>query len=80
MIGKLEHTSLLAESGTNPVFLYNTLMEYGMPENNSFATPEEIAFVESVREYTLLNISKALKLENFNLSMIREMAQDYATR
>lgn len=80
MIGKLERASLMAESGTNSVYLYNALTEYGMPENNSFASPEEIALVESVREYTLLNISKALRLENFNLSMIRELAQDYATR
>lgn len=80
MIGKLEKASVMAESGTTNTYLYNTLVEYGMPENNSFASPEEIAFVESVREYTLLNISKALKLENFNLGMIREMAQDYATK
>lgn len=80
MIGKLEKTSLMAESGAPSVYLYNAMSDYGMSENNSFASPEEIAFVESVREYTLLNISKALKLENFNLSMIREMAQEYAYR
>ena len=79
MIGKLEKASMMAESGTNSTYLYNALSDYGMT-SDSFATPEEIAFVESVREYTLLNIAKALKLENFNLSMIRELAQDYATR
>lgn len=80
MIGKLEQVSMMSESTTNSVYLYNALADYGMGENTSFAIPEEIAFVESVREYTLLNISKALKLENFNLGMIREMAQDYATK
>lgn len=77
MIGKLEKTSLMSESGSS-TYLYNALSDYGIESNGSFASPEEVAFVESVREYTLLNISKALKLENFNLNMIREMAQDYA--
>lgn len=80
MIGKLEKASLMAESGTTNTYLYNALADYGMGTNDSFATPEEVAFVESVREYTLLNISKALRLENFNVGMIRELAQDYATR
>lgn len=80
MIGKLEKTSLMFESGAlSSTYLYNALTDYGM-DNTSFASPEEIAFVESVREYTLLNISKALKLENFNLNKIREMAQEYAIK
>lgn len=77
MIGKLEKTSLMAESGSS-TYLYNALSEYGINSDGSFASPEEVAYVESVREYTLLNISKALKLENFTLNMLREMAQDYA--
>lgn len=80
MIGKLEKAFNMAESGAKCTYLYNALADYGMPSNNSFASPEEIAFVESVREYTLLNIAKALKLENFNLNMVRELAQDYAAR
>ena len=79
MIGKLEKNYTLNESGAQPIYLYNALSDYGM-NNDSFASSEEIAFVESVREYTLLNISKALKLENFNISKIKELAQDYATR
>jgi hypothetical protein len=78
MLGKLEKSSLMAESGSS-TYLYNALSDYGFESNSSFASPEEIAFVESVREYTLLNISKALKLEKFNLATIREMAQDYAS-
>jgi hypothetical protein len=80
MIGKLEKASMLSESGMNSTYLYNALTEYGMPENDSFASPEEIALVESVREYTLLNMAKALRLENFTISKIKELAQDYATR
>ena len=79
MIGKLEKASMMIESGATSTYLYNTLVEYGMPENNSFASPEEVAFVESVREYTLLNMAKALKLENFNISMMRDLAQEYAS-
>jgi hypothetical protein len=79
MIGKLEKATLMKESGANSTYLYNALAEYGI-ENDSFASAEEIAFVESVREYTLLNISKALKLENFKLNDIRMLAQEYATR
>ena len=80
MINKLEKAYVTVESGSSQVYLYNALTDYGMPANESFATPEEIAFVESVREYTLLNIAKALKLENFNITSIKELAQDYATR
>lgn len=79
MIGKLEKATIMKESGVNSTYLYNALAEYGV-NNQSFASAEEIAFVESVREYTLLNIAKALKLESFNLSDIRLMAQEYATR
>ena len=80
MINKLENAYVTVESGASQVYLYNALSEYGMPQNDSFATPEEIAFVESVREYTLLNIAKALRLEEFNISSIKELAQEYATR
>ena len=77
MIGKLEKAALTVESGASQVYLYNALSDYGI-DNTSFASAEEIAFVESVREYTLLNMAKALQLENFTLSMVREMAQEYA--
>ena len=80
MIGKLEKAYVTVESGASQVYLCNALTEYGMPENDSFATPEELAFVESVREYTLLNIAKALKLEEFNISKIKDLAQEYAMR
>ena len=86
MLGKLSRNAMLCESGLQtPVYLYNTLDMYGFTATESasddvhYATPEELSFVESVREYTCLSIAKALGLENFNnLSMIREMAQKYA--
>jgi len=80
MINKLEKAYVTVESGASQIYLYNALTDYGMQPNDSFATPEEVAFVESVREYTLLNIAKALRLENFNITSIKELAQDYATK
>ena len=81
MINKMN--SVTAESAAS-TYLYDTLEDYGVTENtvDKFATPEEIAFVESVREYTLLNIAKSLKLESCfgNLSSIRELAMEYAQK
>lgn len=39
---------------------------------------EEYAFVESIKEFTKLNIIKALKFEKFSLNDIRSMASEYA--
>lgn len=81
MINKMN--SVTAESAAS-TYLYDTLENYGVTEStvDKFATPEEIAFVESVREYTLLNIAKSLKLESCfgNLSSIRELAMEYAQK
>jgi hypothetical protein len=84
MIGKMSHYSTLQESGMlTPTYLYDVMDDYGIvTESNDdihYASPEELAFVEAVREYTCLSISKALKLESFDsLSKLREMAYDYA--
>ena len=40
-------------------------------------SPAEEVFREAVREYTMLNISKALKLESFNLASIKKMCNEY---
>ena len=81
MINKLNNVTAESASST---YLYDTLEMYGMTEStvDKFATPEEIAFTESVREYTLLNIVKSLKLENCfnNLQNIRDLATEYAQK
>lgn len=81
MINKLNNVTAESASST---YLYDTLEMYGMTEStvDKFATPEEIAFTESVREYTLLNIIKSLKLENCfnNLQNIRDLATEYAQK
>ena len=43
-----------------------------------FATPEEVAFVEAVQEYSLLTMLKALKLESYSKYDINDLAQEYA--
>ena len=72
----------MKESGAlDSVFLYDALEDYGFVKESGdteFATPEEIAFVESVREYTLLNMEKALKFRKYNLTELRDMATEYA--
>lgn len=81
MINKMNSVTLESADST---YLYDTLEMYGVVEStaDNFATPEQIAFVESVREYTLLNIAKSLKLESCfsNLSDIRELAMQYAQK
>lgn len=84
MIGKLNKLQQMNESGMlKPVCIYNTLEEFGLPEPKTdgvhYATVEEQAFVETVKEYTKLNIIKALKLERFNINDIKNMAYDYAS-
>ena len=49
-------------------------------EEPSFATAEELAFIESVQEYGALNMIKALKLETFNKRQMLAMADMYAER
>lgn len=47
-----------------------TLMEF---------SSENAVFYESVREYTKLNISKALKLESFSINDIKKLANQYVS-
>lgn len=81
MIGKLNKLTALAESGKlEPDYLYDTLSEYGIvKEAGEEDTIEERAFVEAVKEYTKFSIIKALKLENFGMRDIRDLAHDYAS-
>lgn len=87
MINKLNKIQPKFESGElQDVYLYNTLDEYGkMNEVQEkaesaihFATPEELAFVEAVQEYTAISMLKALKLESFDKYTINDLAQEYA--
>lgn len=84
MISKMNKISPLYESGENTeVFTYEALKEYGMEtpvseSGESFASVGELAFIESVKEYTALSILKALKLESFDKYVVADLAQEYA--
>lgn len=83
MIGKLDKFTKMQESGQlENEYIYNTLAEFGLPEPDGdgphYATTQELAFIESVKEYTKLNIIKALKLERFDPVTINNMANEYA--
>ena len=41
---------------------------------------KESVFEESVKEFTMLNVIKALNLEDFTLESVRQLARDYASK
>ena len=81
MINKLNKIQSEIESGNaKEVYTYEALADYGAEstEEKVFASPEELAFIESVKEYTALSLMKALKLESFTKYRIDDLAQEYA--
>lgn len=85
LINKMNKIRPVYESGElQEVYLYGAVADYGKEEevNESesprFATMEELAFVEAVKEYTGLSILKALKLESFTKNYVSDLAQEYA--
>lgn len=85
MINKLNKITPMYESGQlQDVYTYGALSDYGKESNvtesgdTEFASPEELAFIEAVKEYTGLSILKALKLESFDKYRVADLAQEYA--
>ena len=85
MINKLNKITQMYESGQlQDVYTYGALSDYGKESNvtesgdTEFASPEELAFIEAVKEYTGLSILKALKLEPFDKYRVADLAQEYA--
>lgn len=80
MISNMNKIQAKIESGDNcECNVYNALKDYPMTLNES-ATPQELAFIESVKEYTGYALVKALKLESFNKYKLDNLAQSYAQR
>lgn len=76
-INKLEAD--IASGNGREIYTYEALSDYGSTSNDSiFATTEELAFIESVKEYTALSLLKALKLESFTKYTIDDLVQEYA--
>lgn len=67
-----------------PEYTYEALQDYGYTYEYAedgkppLSTVSEMAFIESVKELTKLNLVQALKLESFNLSDLNMMAYEYA--
>lgn len=85
LINKLNKLQPAYESGDlQQVYLYGAVADYGKDEVTSesgdvhFASLEELAFVEAVKEFTALSMLKALKLESFTKAQVEDMAQTYA--
>lgn len=85
MINKLNKITPMYESGQlQDVYTYGVLSDYGKESDvtesgdTEFASPEELAFIEAVKEYTGLSILKALKLESFDKYRVADLAQEYA--
>lgn len=80
MISNMNKIQAKMESGDNYEYsTYDALKDYPMTLNES-ATPQELAFIESVKEYTGYALVKALKLESFDMYKINNLAQSYAQR
>lgn len=80
MISNMNKIQAKMESGDNCEYsTYDALKDYPMTLNES-STPQELAFIESVKEYTGYALVKALKLESFDMYKIDNLAQSYAQR
>lgn len=87
MISKVNQLEPKFESGEiGDIYLYGALSGFGKEDVQTeatdemkFATMEELAFVESVKEYTGLSMLKALKLENFSKDTVKDLANQYAS-
>lgn len=80
MIGKMNQIQSQFESGMiENQNLYGSVDLYKeSDERTESGSAEEVAFIESVKEYTKLSLIKALKLESFTKRDVEDMAQDYA--
>lgn len=82
MINKVnELTAKYENAEFDKVYLYGALDEYRTEKQEDgikFASLDELAFIEAVKEYTALSMLKALKFESFNKYEIQDMAQTYA--
>lgn len=80
MISNMNKIQAKMENGDNcGCNTYNALKDYPMSLNES-GTPQELAFIESVKEYTGYALVKALRLESFDKYKLDNLAQSYAQR
>ena len=81
MISNMNKIQAKMESGDNcECGTYNALKDYPINTDETSSTPQELAFIESVKEYTGYALVKALKLESFDMYKLDNLAQSYAQR
>ena len=85
MVNKVNKLQPRYESGElQEVYTYDALNEYRETDNvqeseePNYASLEELAFIEAVKEYTGLSVLKALKMESFDKYRLADLTQEYA--
>lgn len=78
MMGKLNESKIVIESGDGEVSLYNATEPLGREISENYGV-EDRAFVESVKEYTKLSLMKACKLQQYNAYELKRIANQYAS-
>lgn len=84
MINKINKLNPIYEAGElHDKYLYNTIEDiYGTTteseKNNGYATLSELAFIESVKEYTGISMFSALGLDKMNKYRIKELTDKYS--
>ena len=80
MIGMTEKANSIYESSDDNVdYQYEALSEFDYKSDGA-SSIEEAAFIESVKEFTKLNIVKAFKLEQFTPRRVNDLASKYARK
>ena len=80
MIGMTEKANSVYESSDDNVdYQYEALSEFDYKSDGA-SSIEEAAFIESVKEFTKLNIVKAFKLEQFTPRRVNDLASKYARK
>lgn len=83
MIGNINTVQKMFESGhTTDYYVKESVAEYANESETVSrpATVEEVAFLESVKELTKLNIVKALRMEKLDLNRVDDLAVEYSQR
>ena len=80
MIGMTEKANSIYESSDDNVdYQYEALSEFDYKSDGA-SSIEEAAFIESVKEFTKLNIVKAFKLEQFTPRRVNDLASKYVRK
>jgi len=87
LINKINELRPRYESGElQNVFTYDALVDFGKPSpyeegaEPKYASLQDLAFIEAVKEYTGWSVLKALRLESMDKNRVNDLAHEYAQR